>query len=75
MDYLTVEVEIDQGRIVAREPEKLPAKGAGLLTILPGNGSTDKTARPFGLARGQFVVPADFNTPLPNQVLRDFEGG
>ena len=29
MDYLTVEVEIDQGRIVAREPEKLPAKGTG----------------------------------------------
>ena len=35
MSYLTVEVEIDHGRIVAREPEKLPAKGSGLLTLLP----------------------------------------
>ena len=34
MSYLTVEVEIDHGRIVVREPEKLPEKGKGLLTIL-----------------------------------------
>jgi hypothetical protein len=34
MSYLTIEVEIDHGRIVAREPEKLPEKGNGLLTIL-----------------------------------------
>ena len=43
MSYLTVEVEIDHGRIVAREPEKLPETGSGLLTILlpaaPPNGS------------------------------------
>lgn len=30
MSYLTVEVEIDHGRIVPREPER----GNGLLTIL-----------------------------------------
>lgn len=75
MNYVTVEVEIDQGRIVAREPEKLPAKGAGLLTILPVGATTDTPARPFGLARGEFVVPADFNAPLPNEVLGEFEGG
>ena len=34
MSYVTFEVEIDHGRIVAREPEKLPKKGSGLLTIL-----------------------------------------
>ncbi len=34
MSYLTVEVEIDHGRIVASEPEKLPEKGKGLLTVL-----------------------------------------
>jgi len=36
MSYVTVEVEIEGGRIVAREPEKLPEKASGLLTILPG---------------------------------------
>lgn len=34
MRYLTVEVEIDHGKVVPREPEKLPEKGNGLLTIL-----------------------------------------
>jgi len=30
--------------------------------------------RPFGLAKGEFVVPDDFDTPLPEDVLADFEG-
>ena len=34
MSYLTVEVEIDHGRVVAAEPGKLPDKGKGLLTAL-----------------------------------------
>jgi antitoxin (DNA-binding transcriptional repressor) of toxin-antitoxin stability system len=29
--------------------------------------------RPFGLAAGTFVVPDDFDDPLPEEVLRDFE--
>jgi hypothetical protein len=32
---LTLEVEIRHGRLVAREPEKVPESGWGLLTILP----------------------------------------
>ena len=34
MSYLTVEVEIDHGRLVVAEPDKLPQKGKGLLTVL-----------------------------------------
>jgi len=34
MSYLTLEVEIDCGRVVAKEPGRLPEKGSGLLTIL-----------------------------------------
>ena len=34
MSYLTVEVEIDHGRVVAAEPGKLPERGKGLLTVL-----------------------------------------
>jgi antitoxin (DNA-binding transcriptional repressor) of toxin-antitoxin stability system len=30
--------------------------------------------RPFGLCRGEFVVPDDFDEPLPEERLRDFEG-
>jgi antitoxin (DNA-binding transcriptional repressor) of toxin-antitoxin stability system len=29
--------------------------------------------RPFGLAAGTFVVPDDFDAPLPEEILRDFE--
>ncbi len=34
-----------------------------------------KGRRPFGLARGEFVVPDDFDDPLPEEILRDWEGG
>jgi antitoxin (DNA-binding transcriptional repressor) of toxin-antitoxin stability system len=30
--------------------------------------------RPFGLCAGQFTVPADFNQPLPEDMLQEFEG-
>ena len=29
--------------------------------------------RPFGLAAGQFTVPDDFDAPLPDQIVREFE--
>jgi prevent-host-death family protein len=30
--------------------------------------------RPFGLAAGAFTVPADYDAPLPDDLLQDFEG-
>ncbi|MDB5173253.1 MAG: hypothetical protein JWN51_2026 [Phycisphaerales bacterium] len=29
---------------------------------------------PWGLAAGEFTVPDDFDVPLPDDVLNDFEG-
>jgi hypothetical protein len=37
MSYVTLEVDIDRGQVVPREPGKLPEKGSGLLTILPAS--------------------------------------
>jgi prevent-host-death family protein len=31
--------------------------------------------RPFGLCAGAFSVPDDFDSPLPDDILRGFEGG
>jgi antitoxin (DNA-binding transcriptional repressor) of toxin-antitoxin stability system len=31
------------------------------------------TPRPFGLSVGEFVVPPDFDAPLPEDLLADFE--
>lgn len=36
--------------------------------------SEQKELRPFTLCIGEFIVPSDFNEPLPEHVLRDFEG-
>ncbi len=72
MSYTTLEVEIEHGRIVPKEPQKLPDKGSGLLTILTPH--TPAAPRPIGLAKGEFTVPDDFNAPLPEDVLRGFEG-
>ena len=34
----------------------------------------DGSTRPFGLCAGEFVVPDDFDDPLPDDVLDAFEG-
>ncbi|OWK38495.1 type II toxin-antitoxin system Phd/YefM family antitoxin [Fimbriiglobus ruber] len=41
------------------------------LRPLPAN---ETQPRPYGLAAGAFVVPDDFDAPLPDDVLRGFEG-
>jgi len=72
VSYLTLEVEIDHGRVSPKGAETLPEKASGLLTIL--NPPTLSQQRPIGLARGLPTVPDDFNTPLPEDVLQSFEG-
>jgi hypothetical protein len=34
----------------------------------------ENKSRPSGLAKGEFVVPDDFNEPLPDEILDLFEG-
>ncbi|MDY6877577.1 MAG: type II toxin-antitoxin system prevent-host-death family antitoxin [Chloroflexota bacterium] len=36
--------------------------------------STFKPMRPFGLCAGEFIVPDGFDAPLPENVIREFEG-
>jgi prevent-host-death family protein len=33
-----------------------------------------ETLRPFGLCAGEFRVPDDFDAPLPEDILKAFEG-
>lgn len=30
--------------------------------------------RPFGLCAGEFTIPDDFDAPLPEEILKAFEG-
>jgi hypothetical protein len=34
-----------------------------------------KEARPFALCAAEFTVPPNFDEPLPEDILREFEGG
>lgn len=43
-----------------------------IVTILDET-PTAKDLRPYGLSKGSFVVPEDFDAPLPEEVLADFE--
>jgi antitoxin (DNA-binding transcriptional repressor) of toxin-antitoxin stability system len=35
--------------------------------------TTSGEKRPFGLCAGEFSVPKDFDEPLPNSILNDFD--
>lgn len=36
--------------------------------------TTNKQQRPFGLCSGEFILPDDFDAPLPEEILNAFEG-
>jgi len=79
MSFLTVEVEIDHGRIVPKGAEALPERAVGLFTIISPEivdsvSKSTQSQRPQGLARGLFKVSDDFNEALPVDVIRLFEG-
>ncbi len=42
------------------------------VTILAKDEKTQKL-RPFGLCRGEFTVPENFDEPLPEEILAGFE--
>ncbi len=47
---------------------------AEIKPIAPTNEGATGSLRPIGLAEGEFVVPDDFDAPLPEEILREFEG-
>lgn len=47
---------------------------AEIKLIAPAEEGAPRSLRPFGLAKGEFVVPDDFDAPLPEEILREFEG-
>jgi hypothetical protein len=47
MSYLTVEVEIDHGHVLAKGAESLPEKASGLLTIFKSDAGNHATISPL----------------------------
>jgi prevent-host-death family protein len=61
-------------RVRSGETLVVTEKGQPLAEIKPLASAPAKGLRPFGLAKGQFVMPDNFDDPLPEEVLRLFEG-
>jgi hypothetical protein len=53
MSYLTLEVEVDHGRVVAKEPGQLPERGRGLLTALSPLEALNALQQHLGLDEGK----------------------
>jgi len=61
------------------EKDNMEAEGPGPSPSVPAPVPSEadmpkRGMRPYGLAQGEFVVPDDFDDPLPEEILRDFEG-
>lgn len=60
-------------RVEAGESFVILRSGKPVAEVKPVN-VTGEALRPFGLCAGEFTVPDDFDSPLPDQVLDAFEG-
>lgn len=64
LKYL-LQVEAGETLVIVRSDKPI----AELKPIFSG-----KQLRPFGLCRGEFTVPDDFDAPLPEDLLSGFKG-
>ena len=60
-------------RVEAGEAIVVTRDGQAIAELRPVT-SGSPVARPIGLAAGEFTVPDDFDSPLPDEILRAFEG-
>jgi prevent-host-death family protein len=58
-------------RVEAGETLVIVKAGKPMAEIKPF--SATKPLRPFGLCAGEFIVPDDFDAPLPETILQEFE--
>lgn len=60
-------------RLEAGEHFVLVRDGRPVAELRPCH-SPNRSPRPMGLCAGEFTVPDDFDAPLPEHILREFEG-
>ncbi|MGH9741319.1 MAG: type II toxin-antitoxin system Phd/YefM family antitoxin [Candidatus Acidiferrum sp.] len=59
-------------RVAAGEEITIANRGVPVARLVPINGELSE--RKLGMFRGKFVVPDDFDAPLPEEILDAFEG-
>lgn len=57
-------------RVLAGEEVVITRSGKSIAKLVP---ASDPTPRVFGTDEGKFSVPPDFNDPLPDELLAEFE--
>ncbi len=60
--------KVEQGETVVLARRNRPVAEIRRVTV------RRKARRPIGLCAGEFVVPEDFDAPLPDELLDAFEG-
>jgi antitoxin (DNA-binding transcriptional repressor) of toxin-antitoxin stability system len=75
-DRLMVRVSIDEIKRDLLAYLRRVEAGESLVIIESGKpvASTPAKLRPFGLCAGEFTVPDDFDAPLPEEIVKEFEG-
>ena len=75
---IRVRVTIPEDHTV-RLPDAVPTGEAELIVLIPGDHETVRATRAaaraamFGRLRGRATIADDFDAPLPDDVIRDFE--
>jgi hypothetical protein len=62
-----IEWETDAPKILSKE------KSVEVFVTILEEEPKNAELRPFGLSKGDFVVPEDFDAPLPEEILASFE--
>ncbi|MDQ3321385.1 MAG: type II toxin-antitoxin system Phd/YefM family antitoxin [Acidobacteriota bacterium] len=62
-----IEWESDAPKILEKE------KRVEVFVTILNEETIDSKLRPFGLSAGEFVVPDDFDAPLPDEIAAAFE--
>jgi prevent-host-death family protein len=60
-------------RVEAGERLVVVRGGRAVAELRPVGGGSN-TPRQYGLCAGHFTVPDEFDAPLPDDILREFEG-
>lgn len=71
LDFLQ-DPQVLLGRVKNGETIVILEAGKPIAEIRPVDGFRQ---RPFGLCAGEFRVPDDFDAPLPDHILQEFETG
>lgn len=73
VDEIKQDLSIYLPRVEAGETVIIIKDGKPLAEFKPVI-KTSKLLRPFGLYIGEFIVPDDFDAPLPEDIIQRFEG-